>query len=84
MTEEQLNETNDAINYIGIENVQDIVIIKKGATIKSILETIFPKIKWGKERIESKCIFGYKKKEDVDRKLPIIGVNLDLWNAEYK
>lgn len=41
MTEEQLKDANDALNHIGLENVQDIVIIKKGATNKSVFEGVF-------------------------------------------
>ena len=84
MTEEEVAKVNDTLNSIGIENVQNILLIKNGATIKDILKVIFPKIIWGKENPEGKCIFGYKNKEDVDRKPANIGVELDLWNAKYK
>ena len=58
--------------------------IPKGATNGDMIKAMFPDIKWGKENIKGKCIFGYKNKEDVDRKPPIIGIELDLWNAKYK
>lgn len=41
MTEEQLKDVNDALNRFGIENVQDIVIIGKGASNKSVFECVF-------------------------------------------
>lgn len=84
MTEEEVAKVNDILNNIGIENVQNILLIKNGATIKGILKALFPKIIWGKENLKGNCIFGYKNKEDVDRKPVNIGVELDLWNAKYK
>lgn len=41
MTQEQLKGANDALSYIGIENVQDIIIIDNGATNKSVFEGVF-------------------------------------------
>ena len=84
MTEEEVAKVNDILNNIGIENVQNILLIKNGATIKGILKALFPKIIWGKENLKGNCIFGYKNKEDVDRKPANIGIELGLWNAKYK
>lgn len=53
-------------------------------TTGDVIKAIFPEIEWGKENIESDCIFGYKNKEDVDRKPAIIGVELGLWNTPFR
>lgn len=41
MTEEQLKDVNEVLNLIGLESVQDIIIIKHGATNGEILKAAF-------------------------------------------
>ena len=42
MTEEQLKDVNKALNNIGIENVQNIIIINNRATNGDIVKSMFP------------------------------------------
>ena len=44
MTREQLREFEKDLIKIGLENVQNIVLIKNGATNGDIMKIIFPKI----------------------------------------
>lgn len=41
MTEEQLKDANETLNLIGLENVQDIIFIKHGATNGETLKAAF-------------------------------------------
>ena len=44
MTSEQLREVEKDLVKTGLENVQNIVLIKNGATNGDIMKIIFPKI----------------------------------------
>lgn len=54
------------------------------ATNGDMIKAMFPEIEWEKKNIKGNSIFGYKNKEDVDKRPPNIGVELDWWNAPYK
>lgn len=41
MTKEQIKDVNNALNSLGIENVQNILIIKEGATNGEVIKTMF-------------------------------------------
>lgn len=41
MTEEQLKDVNKALNCIGLENVQNIIVIKYSATNKDVFKGVF-------------------------------------------
>ena len=44
MTEEQITYVNEALYYIGLKNVQDIILIQKQATNGDVIKALFPKI----------------------------------------
>lgn len=41
MTEEQLKDVNKTLDCLGVENVQNIILIKHGATNGDIIKAIF-------------------------------------------
>ena len=45
MTEEQLRDVNKALDSIGVENLQNIIIISKAATNGDMIKAIFPNSK---------------------------------------
>lgn len=73
MTREHLREINKGLGEIGLENVQNIVLIKNGATNGDIIKTMFPNADIEIHNITVYVIFDN-----------VISFDLDWWNALYE
>lgn len=76
MTREQLREVEKDLVKTGLENVQNIVLIKNGATNGDIIKTIFSNADIEIHNITVYVIF--------DMRSNVISFDLDWWNALYK
>lgn len=74
MTREHLKEVNKGLGEIGLENIQNIVLIKNGATNGDIIKTLFPNIDIEIHNITVYVIFDSN----------VISFDLDWWNALYQ
>lgn len=74
MTKEQLREVEKDLVKTGLENVQNIVLIKNGATNGDIIKAIFPNIDIEIHNITAYVIFDSN----------VISFDLDWWNALYE
>ncbi len=73
MTREHLREVNKGLGEIGLENVQNIVLIKNGATNGDIIKTMFPNVDIEIHNITVYVIFDN-----------VVSFDLDWWNALYE
>lgn len=81
MTEEQLKDVNKALDFLGIKNVKNIIIISKDATNGEVIKAIFPNI----EIIETVYVCGMPYVRVLFNGMPEIKIfDLDWWNAPYK
>lgn len=81
MTKEQLKEVNKALNSIGIENVQNVIIISKDETNGNVIRAMFPAI----EFIETVYVCGKPYIRVLFNGMSEIKIfDLDWWNAPYK
>ena len=73
MTKEQLMQVNKGIKEWGLENVENVILIKSGATNGDVMISIYPNLKYTIQN---------------GRVITTIGVassfDLDWWNALYK
>lgn len=79
MTREQLREVEKDLVKIGLENIQNIVLIKNGATNGEIIKTIF--------NITEEHFYDEDRMVDVyglDRKDDPSTFYADWWNALYE
>lgn len=73
MTREHLREVNKGLGEIGLENIQNIMLIKNGATNGDIIKTLFPNIDIEIHNITVYVIFDSN----------VISFDLDWWNTLY-
>ena len=73
MTKERLREFEKDLVKTGLENVQNIVIIKNGATNGDIIKTMFPNVDIEIHNITVYVIFDN-----------VVSFDLDWWNALYE
>ena len=74
MTKEQLREFEKDLVKTGLENVQNIVLIKYGATNGDVIKTLFSNIDIEIHNITVYVIFDSN----------VISFDLDWWNSPYK
>lgn len=74
MTKEQLREFEKDLVKIGLENIQNIVLIKNGATNGDIIKTLFSNIDIEIHNITVYVMFDSN----------VISFDLDWWNALYE
>lgn len=77
MTSEQLMEVNKVIEDCGLENVEDYVLIKSGATNGDVIKALFPNAKVSQSKIEVYMKMGV---EDTD----IQCFDIEWWNSSYQ
>ena len=76
--EEQVEDLKDAL-YDARKQLKNAIIIPRGATNGDMIKAMFPDM-----QIDNECngiLYGYKTN---DREMPMLGMNLDWWNAPYK
>ena len=73
MTKERLREFEKDLVKTGLENVQNIVLIKNGATNGDIIKTMFPNVDIEIHNITVYVIFDN-----------VVSFDLDWWNALYE
>lgn len=76
MTKEQLREVERDLVKIGLENVQNIVLIKNGATNGDVIKAIFSNVDIVIHNMTAYMIF--------DMHSNGISFDLDWWNALYE
>lgn len=76
MTREQLREIEKDLVKTSLENVQNIVLIKNGATNGDIIKVIFPNADIEIHNITVYVMFNTYSN--------VISFDLDWWNALYK
>ena len=76
MTNEQLMEVNKSIEEWGLENVENVILIKNGATNGDVIKVLYPNADIEIHNITVYVIF--------DMRSNVISFNLDWWNAPYK
>ena len=77
MTKEQLREFEKDLIKTGLENVQNIVLIKNGATNEDIIKVIFPNIQISDSEIIKNVYTGIPYGE-------LIGANIDCMREWWK
>lgn len=77
MTKEQLREFEKDLIKIGLENIQNIMLIKNGATNGDIIKAIFPNADIEIHNITVYVIFDM-------RSNVVISFDLDWWNTLYE
>ena len=75
MTKEQLREVEKDLVKIGLENIQNIVLIKNGATNGDVIKVLYPNADIEIHNITVYVIF--------DMYSNVISFDLDWWNASY-
>ena len=76
MTKEQLREVEKDLVKTGLENVQNIVLIKNGATNGDVIKVMFPNVDIEIHNITVYVMF--------DMYSNVISFDLDWWNALYE
>jgi hypothetical protein len=76
MTREQLREFEKDLVKTGLENVQNIVLIKNGATNGDVIKVLYPNVDIEIHNITVYVIF--------DMYSNVISFDLDWWNSPYK
>lgn len=76
MTREQLREINKNLGEIGLENIQNVVLIKNGTTNGDMIKVIFPNADIEIHNITVYVIF--------DICSNVISFDLDWWNTLYE
>lgn len=76
MTREQLRKINKNLEEIGLENIQNVVLIKNGTTNGDMIKVIFPNADIEIHNITVYVIF--------DIRSNVISFDLDWWNALYE
>ena len=82
MTSEQLREVEKDLVKTGLENVQNIVLIKNGATNGDVISSIF------NIDIKNKLVYdditAYEITVDLGTNWTTLRINKDWWNALYE
>lgn len=76
MTKERLRELEKDLVKTGLKNLQNVVLVKNGATNGDVIKAIFPNIDIEIHNITVYVIF--------DMYSNVISFDLDWWNALYK
>ena len=79
MTREQLREVNKDLGEIGLENVQNIILVKNGATNGEVIKTMFNTMEehfYDEDRMID--VYGLDRSDDPST------FYADWWNALYE
>ena len=79
VTRAQMAVLNDELNRIGLENIQNIILIENGATNGDVIKAMFPNIKFDEYYEEYR---GYDNTEKFPKRK--IEVDNEWWNAPYE